>query len=171
MALNIWKTLSFEHYTLSIFQLHGKAWNNYIYGFYLTLCLYKHRIDRTVGEKKKGFNDFCRITFKGKGVFSLAQRVWRQSQIKQQRTTCLCCRSLILLIAQGKDLSALVNLPQPQYKAPRSLFPCLADRIKLSCHSNRQHRESLVHLGSLTDGYLTPIIWVPCAHVWARAPG
>ena len=74
----------------------------------------------------------------------------------------LCCCSLILLIAQGKDLSAAVNLPQPQYKAPRSLFPRLAHRIKLSCPSNRQHRESLVQLSCLTDRRFCPIMGVRC---------
>lgn len=82
---------------------------------------------------------------------------------KGGRSVRLCCCSLILLIAQGKDLSALVNLPQPQYKAPRSLFPCRAHRIKLSCQSNRQHRESLVQLSCLTDRHFSPIMEA-CRH-------
>lgn len=94
-------------------------------------------------------------------VFGKAEANRKTKQKK--RTFCLCCCSLILLIAQGKDLSALVNLPQPQYKAPRSLFPCLAHRIKLSCHSNRQHRESLVQLSCLTDRHFSPIMGV-CRH-------
>ena len=92
--------------------------------------------------------------------------VWRSRTNrtkKKKGTFCLCCCSLILLIAQGKDLSALVNLPQPGYKAPRSLFPCLAHRIKLSCPSNRQHRESLVQLSCLTDRHFSPIMGV-CRH-------
>ena len=94
--------------------------------------------------------------------------VWKgrgkqENKTEKERSFCLCCCSLILLIAQGKDLSALVNLPQPQYKAPRSLFPCLAHRIKLSCHSNRQHRESLVQLSCLTDRHFSPIMGV-CRH-------
>ena len=82
---------------------------------------------------------------------------------KKRGASAIVCCSLILLIAHGKDLSALVNLPQPQYKAPRSLFPCLAHRIKLSCHSNRQHRESLVQLSCLTDRHFSPIMGV-CRH-------
>ena len=99
-----------------------------------------------------------------KFLLFLCERVkeGRGKQNNKERTFCLCC-SLILLIAQGKDLSALVNLPQSQYKAPRSLFPCLAHRIKLSCPSNRQHRESLVQLSCLTDRHFSPIMGV-CRH-------
>ena len=92
----------------------------------------------------------------------LERQTEKHNPPKRGASAFVCC-SLILLIAQGKDLSALVNLPQPQYKAPRSLFPCLAHRIKLSCHSNRQHRESLVQLSCLTDRHFSPIMGV-CRH-------
>ena len=52
-------------------------------------------------------------------------------------------------------------LPSPSHH-PLSSISLSVSRIELSCSSNRQHRESLVHLGSLTDGYFTPIIWVLC---------
>lgn len=97
---------------------------------------------------------------------------------------CLCCSPLILLIAPQvkiccshqfdsiSDDAATRSLfpppppspPPPSPLPPLSLFlftsslPLLVSRIELSCSSNRQHRESLVHLGSLTDGCFTPII-------------
>lgn len=105
----------------------------------------------------------CQIMFKCKVFLDDRVQKGRSKQNRKEKALCLCCCSLILLIAQGKDLSALVNLPQPQYKAPRSLFPCLAHRIKLSCPSNRQHRESLVQLSCLTDRHFSPIMGV-CRH-------
>lgn len=61
----------------------------------------------------------------------------------------------------------------PPYTLPH--FSFLASRIELSCSSNRQHGESLVHPSSLTDGYFTPIIWVLCVClcrcVWMRKRG
>lgn len=51
--------------------------------------------------------------------------------------------------------------PFPSHQ-PLSSISLSVSWIELSCSSNRQHRESLVYLGSLTDGYFTPIIWVLC---------
>lgn len=99
----------------------------------------------------------------------------------------LCCSPLILLIAPQVKIccshqfdsisddaatrslfsscsscSSTLHPPSPPSPLPPLLFtsslPLLVSRIELSCSSNRQHRESLVHLGSLTDGCFTPII-------------
>lgn len=95
----------------------------------------------------------------------------------------LCCSPLILLIAPQvkiccshqfdsiSDDAATRSLfppapppsissapPPPSSSLFTSSLPLLVSRIELSCSSNRQHRESLVHLGSLTDGCFTPII-------------
>lgn len=62
----------------------------------------------------------------------------------------------------SSPLLSLYSTPTPPPHLTLSSISLSLSRIELSCSSNRQHRESLVHLGSLTDGYFTPIIWVLC---------
>lgn len=72
-------------------------------------------------------------------------------------------RSLLFFISYS---FFLLCLPCPPHLQSHLTLPFISlffvSRIELSCSSNRQRRESLVHLSSLTDGYFTPIIWVLC---------